>query len=100
MSKGFDSSCPVSDLIPKDRLQDPHNIDIWCHVNGEMKQKENTSMMIFNIPQLLRYTSQFVTLERGDVLLTGTPSGISTVKPGDYIECGLGEIVKMKFIVE
>lgn len=90
----------MSDLIPKDKIKDPHNVDIWCKVNGEFKQNENTSMMIFNVKQLLEYASKFVTLEAGDVILTGTPSGVSTVKSGDYIECGLGNLIKMKFSVE
>uniref|UniRef100_A0A915J9C4 oxaloacetate tautomerase n=1 Tax=Romanomermis culicivorax TaxID=13658 RepID=A0A915J9C4_ROMCU len=100
LAKGFDGSCPVSDFIPKECITDPQNITLWCKVNGVLKQNEKTSSMIFDIEQLMKYASNFVTLEAGDVLLTGTPPGMCSVKPGDIIECGLGEIMKMKFVVE
>jgi len=100
MAKGFDTSCPVSDYIPKDRIPDPHNIDIWLKVNGQVKQKGNTKDMIFDIPTMLAHATQFVTMEPGDLLLTGTPSGVTTLKPGDEIECGLGNILTMKFPVQ
>lgn len=57
-------------------------------------------MMIFDIPTLLEYTTKFVTLEPGDLLLTGTPAGVSTLKSGDEIVCGIEGVLEMKFTVE
>ena len=100
MAKGFDTSCPVSDFIPVDKIPDPHNMRLWLNVNGVTKQDGNTKDMVFKIPYLVSWISQHFTLETGDVILTGTPSGIGPVEPGDTIDCGLGDVMKMTFIVE
>ena len=99
MSKTFDTSCPVSRFISLEELKDPHNVDIWCTINGKPQQKDNTSDLIFNIPQLISYCSQFMTLEPNDLILTGTGPNCGILKPGDTIECGLGDILSMKFDV-
>lgn len=90
----------MSDYIPKDRIPDPYNLDLWLKVNGQLKQKGNTKEMIFDIPSMLAHATQFVTMEPGDLLLTGTPKGVSTLKAGDEIECGIGDLITMKFPVE
>ena len=100
VAKGFDTSCPVSDFIPLEKIQDPQNVDLWLKVNGEMKQNSNTKNMIFSIPYLLSWISFRFKLQPGDVILTGTPEGVGPVKEGDQIECGLADIVRMTFNVE
>ena len=100
ISKGFDTSCPVGNFIPKESVADPHSLDLWCKVNGEMKQNGNTKDMIFKIPQLISQVSQYFTLETGDLILTGTPEGVGPVKAGDTIEAGLSTLSTMKFTVE
>lgn len=65
-----------------------------------MKQNGNTKDMIFKIPYLISYISQYFTLEPNDVILTGTPAGVSGVKIGDVIQGGLGELVKFEFKVQ
>ncbi|KAL1240628.1 Acylpyruvase FAHD1 [Trichinella spiralis] len=98
ISKGFDTSCPVSKFIDKMQIENPSSIELLCSVNGQVKQRGNIKQMIFTIPQLLAAVTEDVTMEEGDLLLTGTPSGVSTVKRGDVIECTLGnEILRMKF---
>lgn len=89
LGKGFDSACPVGKLIPKDKIPDPHNINIWLKLNGEMKQDQNTSDMIFSIPQAISYISSYMTLEPGDLIVTGTPPGYGCVKSGDSIIAGI-----------
>jgi acylpyruvate hydrolase len=74
LAKGFDTSCPVSAFIPSEKIMDPHNIELWCSVNGVARQRGSTKDMIFNVPTLLSYISTYFTLEPGDVVLTGTPS--------------------------
>lgn len=100
LAKGFDTSCPVSNYIPAVEVNDPHNIDLWLKVNGEMKQNGNTKDMIFTIPFLISWISEYYTLEPGDLILTGTPEGVGPVKSGDVLECGLGTLTKMTFPVE
>ena len=99
LAKGFDTSCPVSDFIVKDKIPDPQAVDLWLKVNGKMRQEGNTKNMIFSIAFLVSWLSRHFTLERGDVILTGTPSGVGPVKVGDVIECGLGTVAKMSFPV-
>lgn len=89
----------MSKFIPKESIADPHDVNLWCKVNGELKQDGNTKDMIFKIPYLISYISQFFTLEPNDVILTGTPAGVSGVKGGDVIQGGLGNLVEFEFKV-
>jgi len=99
IAKGFDTSCPVSKFIPKESVPDPHNVELWCKVNGVLRQKGNTSDMIFKIPYLISYISQYFTLEPNDVILTGTPAGVGGVNAGDVIQGGLTNHVEFEFKV-
>ena len=100
LAKGFDTFCPISEILTKAQIPDPDNVDLWLNVNEEQRQSANTKDLIFSIPQLISYTSKITKLERGDLILTGTPGGISTVKSGDIIECGFKGIKSMKFKVQ
>lgn len=100
MAKGFDTSCPVGQFIPKETIADPHKVNLWLNVNGAQKQNGSTADMVFKIPTLLSYITQYFTLERGDLILTGTPSGVGPVCDGDVIEAGLDDVDKIKFLVE
>ena len=99
MAKMFDTSLPVSDFIPCGRLPDPHNVHLWCKVNEELRQDGNTKDMIFNVPTLLSFISQYFTLEEGGLVLTGTPSGVGPVRSGDTITGGIPGLVDIKFDV-
>ncbi|XP_023323792.1 acylpyruvase FAHD1, mitochondrial isoform X2 [Eurytemora carolleeae] len=104
LAKMFDTSCPVGEFISKDKISDPHALDIWLSVNGVKRQRSNTKYFIFRIPQILSYVSQFITLEPGDLVLTGTPEGVGRVVSGDIIQAGLvqmgEEITKIEFHVK
>jgi len=100
IAKGFDTSCPISSFIEKEKISNPNEIDIWLTVNGETRQSGNTRDMIFSVEHLISYASQIFTLEPGDLLLTGTPAGVSKLEAGDVVKCGLGEVVNMEFKVE
>lgn len=100
LAKGFDTSCPIGDLISKDKLPNPENVQLWLKVNGQTKQDGNTKDMIFNIPFLISYISKYFTLEEGDVILTGTPSGVGPVDKGDVIDAGIGDVSSFRFQVE
>lgn len=100
LAKGFDTSCPVSRFLNKDEIKNPNSVGLWLKVNDQLRQEGNTSDMIFSIPYLISYLSKFFTLEPGDLILTGTPSGVGPVAKGDTIQAGLTDIVTMTFKVE
>ena len=93
-SKNFDTFLPMGPyIVPRDSIDDVHNLDVELRVNGEVRQKSNTSMMVFKIPEVISYLSRHMTLLPGDIILTGTPEGISPLKVGDVVEAeieGLG----------
>ncbi|KAL8796725.1 MAG: hypothetical protein Q9195_001115 [Heterodermia aff. obscurata] len=104
IAKGFDTFLPISMSIPKGRLPDPHNVELFLSVNGETKQDDSTNLMLFRIPRLLSDISQVMTLEKGDVILTGTPKGVGNVNVGDTMRVGVRvggiELVEGKIEVE
>jgi len=82
--KSFDTFCPVGPWIETDI--DPGNVEIQTRLNGEVKQKGNTADMAFPVAFLIRYISEIMTLYPGDLIATGTPAGVSRLKPGDIVE--------------
>lgn len=89
IGKGFDTFLPLSDFIPKSKIPDPYNVELYFEINGVIKQKDLTSLMIFPIHKILSTMSAVMTLEKGDIILTGTPKGVGEVHPGDKIRAGL-----------
>ncbi|KAG9188266.1 acylpyruvate hydrolase [Alternaria panax] len=89
IAKGFDTFMPISNFIAKNRIPDPQKAHLWLSVNNEMKQSDNTELMLFRIPRQLSDISRVMTLEKGDIVLTGTPKGVGSVKTGDVMRAGL-----------
>jgi len=92
-AKGFDTFCPVGPWI--DTAYDPAQRYVRCLVNGEVRQNSHTGLMIYSIPQIIAHISRFMTLEPGDLILTGTPSGVAPRQPGDVMTVevqGLGSL--------
>jgi 2,4-diketo-3-deoxy-L-fuconate hydrolase len=95
--KGCDTFAPIGPfLATKDEITDPHNLRLWLKLNGKTMQDGTTANFIFNIPQLISYTSRFMTLLPGDIISTGTPAGVGLgmkpplyLKAGDVIELGI-----------
>ncbi len=83
-AKGFDTFCPIGPWIETDF--DPSDALITCYINGEMRQMASTRDMVFSVRQLIAYVSSVMTLETGDILLTGTPAGVGSLSDGDMIE--------------
>lgn len=83
-AKSFDSFCPIGAVIETDL--DPTNINLTVRVNNVIKQSGNTGQMVFGVADLIRYVSRQMTLFPGDVIATGTPSGVSELNDGDIIE--------------
>ncbi|WDF75373.1 fumarylacetoacetate hydrolase family protein [Mucilaginibacter sp. AW1-7] len=102
--KGCDTFAPLGPfLATADEIEDPHNLHLWLKVNGEIMQYGTTSNFIFNLPQVISYTSQFMTLLPGDIISTGTPAGVGLgmkppvyLKPGDVIELGIDGLGEQK----
>jgi 2-keto-4-pentenoate hydratase/2-oxohepta-3-ene-1,7-dioic acid hydratase in catechol pathway len=101
--KSLDGACPMGPwIVTRDEVPNPHALPLRCRVNGVVKQDSNTSDFIFNIPALIEWLSKGMTLLPGDVIATGTPSGVGFartppefLKPGDVVECeveGIGTI--------
>eukprot|EP01133_Synstelium_polycarpum_P015076 gene15076-17848_t len=99
IAKGFDTFCPVGDFIPKDKVADPSNVELWLSIDGVMKQKDTSDKMIFKIPELIQFISQIMTLEEGDLILTGTPAGVGPIKPGQKVKAGITGITEFEFDV-
>jgi acylpyruvate hydrolase len=89
ISKGFDTFLPISNIIPKSAIPDPHNIELYLTVNNEMRQNDSTELMLFRIPRILSDISKVMTLEAGDIVITGTPKGVGPVVPGDVMRAGI-----------
>ena len=92
-AKGFDTFCPFGPWI--DTEFDPADAVVTCRVNGQMRQMASTRDMVFNVGVLISYVSSVMTLDSGDLIFTGTPSGVGQLKDGDEVAVeieGLGEI--------
>jgi 2-keto-4-pentenoate hydratase/2-oxohepta-3-ene-1,7-dioic acid hydratase in catechol pathway len=98
--KSLDGSCPMGPwIVTAEELPDPHVLRITSRVNGDAKQDSNTDKMIFNIPAIIAYLSRGMTLQPGDIIATGTPSGVGFARtppeflqPGDVVECEIEQI--------
>ncbi len=98
--KSADTFAPIGpELVTRDEVADPHNLDLWLKLNEETVQSSNTSDLIFNIPELISYISRFMSLLPGDVISTGTPSGVGLglepprfLKSGDVVELGIDQV--------
>jgi len=95
--KSADTFCPMGPyVVTTDEVPDPQGLDLFCEVSGQRMQSSNTRDMIFTVRQIVSYASQFMTLLPGDVMPTGTPSGVGLgmkpprfLKPGDTMRLGI-----------
>ncbi len=100
VGKSLDGSCPMGPcIVTRDEIPDPQRLELFCRVNGELKQYSNTRHQIFNVATTISILSQGMTLEPGDVIATGTPSGVGFartppeyLRSGDVVECEVERI--------
>jgi 2-keto-4-pentenoate hydratase/2-oxohepta-3-ene-1,7-dioic acid hydratase in catechol pathway len=98
--KSLDGACPIGPwIVTADEIPDPQHLQVQCRVNGVVKQNANTEVMIFHVPDLIAILSRGMTLDAGDILATGTPSGVGFarkppefLKPGDVVEVEIERI--------
>lgn len=100
LSKGFDGAAPVSPFVPREEVGDGSGLEITLDVNGRRVQQGNTSQMLHDVPGLIGFVSRWMTLERGDLLFTGTPAGVGPVAPGDRLEASLDRVGTLHVSVE
>jgi 2-keto-4-pentenoate hydratase/2-oxohepta-3-ene-1,7-dioic acid hydratase in catechol pathway len=96
-AKGFDTFCPIGPLVVP--LDDPGALAVQLRVNGALKQDGKTSDMLFDVASLIAYASQCMTLEPGDVILTGTPEGVGPLAPGDRVTVSIDALGELAFSV-
>lgn len=95
IAKGFDSFAPLSDAVTKEKVPDPQNLDLMLKINGTVKQNANTNQMIYSIERIISFISEIMTLEPGDLILTGTPEGVGEIKEGDVLEARLDSLCSL-----
>ncbi len=86
-AKGFDTFCPAGPrVVPLNQLPALEELEVFCRVNGDVRQHGHARDMAFDIPSILSYISQVMTLQAGDIVATGTPAGVGPLAPGDLVE--------------
>jgi len=98
-AKGFDTACPLSAFMEASNVADPQNLQIRLTVNGEIRQDGNTSMMLHRIPAIISHMSGKFTLDPGDVILTGTPAGVSRIVSGDNLAAEIPGVATLRVSV-
>ncbi len=94
-AKGWDTFCPLGPYLVEGEVADPHALELRTYVNGELRQRGNTRDLLRGIPEIIAYITAFMTLEANDIILTGTPKGVSHIYPGDLMRLeidGLGAL--------
>jgi len=95
IGKAFEHSAPCAELVPADKIGHPDQGAIWLKINGEMRQEGDLNQMIWKVPEMITYLSRLFTLQPGDIIMSGTPSGVGPVVRGDkmlgHVE-GVGEL--------
>lgn len=99
-AKAFDGSAPISPFIKKSEVGSMSNIDFRLELNGDTVQKANTKDMIFSFDEIISHVSKFFTLKIGDLIFTGTPSGVGPVKIGDHLNVFLQNRKMMDFYIK
>ena len=100
IAKGFDTFAPISNVVLKEEISNPLDLDLEFTVTGVITQRSNTKFMIFSIERIIEFISEVMTLKRGDLILTGTPEGVGEIVEGDVIEANLGTICSLKVDVK
>jgi len=93
--KGCETFGPIGPwMVTKDEIKDPQNLDIWLKVNGEYRQRSNTKNMVFGVAEIVWWCSQYFIMEPGDIIVTGTPSGVALgMKPQKFLQ--VGDVVEL-----
>ena len=99
IAKGFDTSAAVSSFIDSTALSDPQKTRFTLRVNGGIRQQGDTSLMLYPVRYIISFLSTIFTLERGDIIFTGTPDGVAAIQSGDTLDLQLENLVHCQFHV-
>lgn len=99
LAKGFDASAVFGGFVPAEKVGPPHDWPLSLQVNGKVRQQGSTREMLFSPETVVAFVSRFMTFERGDVIMFGTPSGIGAIQDGDRIQACVGMLPKLDFVV-
>lgn len=99
IAKGFDTSCPLSDFVPVTAVDNPNNIQLTMTVNGELRQQGTTAQMMRSVEEIVAEISTYFTLEPGDIILTGTPAGVSRIVSGDKLQGDIEQVGSLQVTV-
>jgi len=100
ISKCFDGAAPLGSFIPVRSIKDLHNLDFRLEINDKVVQQSNTSDMIFSFNEIIAYASKFFTLKTGDLIFSGTPSGVGTLNKNDNLVAYLGNQPLLDFMIK
>ncbi|WEX76033.1 fumarylacetoacetate hydrolase family protein [Sinorhizobium numidicum] len=94
-AKAFEHSAPISAIVPAQTIGHPTRGNIWLKVNGDLRQQGDLDQMIWKVPEVIAELSSIFTLAPGDVIMTGTPSGVGPVERGDVVTCGVDGVAAL-----
>jgi fumarylpyruvate hydrolase len=97
MSKGFDASAQIGAITAAERFGEPGAQSIWLTVNGEQRQRSQLSHMIWSVPEIIALLSEYVSLQPGDLVYTGTPDGVGPLQRGDQVRVGIDGLDELEF---
>jgi acylpyruvate hydrolase len=100
LAKAFDYSAAVSKFVPKAEFKDLYSLDFRLEINSKTVQQGNTSKMIFNFNELISHVSKYITFRTGDLMFTGTPSGVGPVKAGDRLKAYIENKLMLDFFIK
>lgn len=95
LSKGFRNSCPISEILKKEFIENPMDLDITLRINNSIIQSVSTGSMLFNIYKLISFISTIFSIKKGDLIFTGTPEGVRDILPGDLLTASLSDYIKL-----
>lgn len=100
VGKAFDSSAPISAIVPASAIGHPQQGRVWLEVNGELRQEGNLNQLIWSVPEIISVLSTQFELAGGDLVFTGTPAGVGPIKPGDRLTGGVEGIANIDIVVK
>ncbi|QNL49437.1 fumarylacetoacetate hydrolase family protein [Olivibacter sp. SDN3] len=100
LAKAFDQSAPISTLYPKEKYADLHDINFSLYKNQALVQEGNTKDMLFSFEAIITFVSKYITLRKGDLIYTGTPSGVGSIAIGDHLEGYIADTKLLDFHIK
>ena len=99
VSKSFDTFAPISTITPAEKIGDPMDLTLHLEVNGVVRQHSSTGLMLYGVQHLIAFLSRIMTLQRGDIIATGTPHGVSEIQEGDSVYADIDGVGTLRHTV-